>query len=117
MKYIDKLWILSMKCGALTGCHQKPERSFFIGNFQMPVCARCTGIMIAKPFAVIYARKRNLPLPLTIIFILPMILDGVLQYRFFIESNNKRRLVTGFFGGFAVYSAKMKFIKKVLGEN
>ncbi|MFM8532910.1 MAG: DUF2085 domain-containing protein [Acidimicrobiia bacterium] len=25
-------------------CHQLPERSFFIGTHQLPVCARCTGL-------------------------------------------------------------------------
>ena len=25
-------------------CHQRPERSFYIGGHQLPVCARCTGL-------------------------------------------------------------------------
>jgi len=25
-------------------CHQNPERSFFLGDFQFFLCARCTGI-------------------------------------------------------------------------
>jgi uncharacterized membrane protein len=40
-------------------CHQRPERSFFIGSQQLPVCARCTGLYvgaaIAAPFAVTLA--------------------------------------------------------------
>jgi uncharacterized membrane protein len=27
-------------------CHQLPERSFYLGAFQLPVCARCTGIYL-----------------------------------------------------------------------
>jgi uncharacterized membrane protein len=27
-------------------CHQRPERSFFFGGHQLPVCARCTGLYI-----------------------------------------------------------------------
>jgi len=28
-------------------CHQKPERSFFIGNTQLFLCSRCTGIYLS----------------------------------------------------------------------
>ena len=28
-------------------CHQKPERSFFWGAHQFPVCARCTGLYLS----------------------------------------------------------------------
>ena len=38
-------------------CHQRPERSFFIGGTQMPVCARCTGLYagaaLAAPLALV----------------------------------------------------------------
>ncbi|MCD6475499.1 MAG: DUF2085 domain-containing protein, partial [Anaerolineaceae bacterium] len=27
-------------------CHQAPSHSFFIGNRQMPLCARCTGMYL-----------------------------------------------------------------------
>ena len=27
-------------------CHQLPDRSFFIDGWQMPVCARCTGLYL-----------------------------------------------------------------------
>lgn len=32
--------------GALI-CHQRPDRSFFWGSHQFPVCARCTGIYLS----------------------------------------------------------------------
>lgn len=28
-------------------CHQRPERSFFWGTHQFPVCARCTGLYLS----------------------------------------------------------------------
>ena len=28
-------------------CHQRPERSFFWGAHQFPVCARCTGLYVS----------------------------------------------------------------------
>jgi uncharacterized membrane protein len=36
--------------GALI-CHQRPERSFFVGGAQMPVCARCTGLYVGAALA------------------------------------------------------------------
>lgn len=39
-------------------CHQLPERSFHIKGFQMPLCARCMGILIgffiAAPIITIF---------------------------------------------------------------
>jgi uncharacterized membrane protein len=28
-------------------CHQLPDRSFFVGGTQLPVCARCTGLYLS----------------------------------------------------------------------
>ena len=28
-------------------CHQLPERSFFVGDYQFPVCARCAGLYVS----------------------------------------------------------------------
>jgi uncharacterized membrane protein len=42
----------------LTGsfvCHQRPERSFFAGRMQYPVCARCTGLYASAPFGILAA--------------------------------------------------------------
>jgi uncharacterized membrane protein len=40
-------------------CHQRPERSFFVGRQQLPVCARCSGLYagaaLAGPFAIALA--------------------------------------------------------------
>jgi uncharacterized membrane protein len=37
-------------CGVI--CHQRPERSFFVGGSQLPVCARCTGLYVGAAVAV-----------------------------------------------------------------
>ena len=40
-------------------CHQRPDRSFFVGGIQMAVCARCAGLYagaaVAVPVALIAA--------------------------------------------------------------
>ena len=43
----DKLWIKSMIWfDKYWGCHQLPERSFFFKGYQLPICARCLGIIL-----------------------------------------------------------------------
>ena len=34
-------------------CHQLPERSFFIAERQLPVCARCTGLYLSGAIGVL----------------------------------------------------------------
>jgi hypothetical protein len=40
-------------------CHQRPDRSFRLWAFQMPVCARCTGIYVGSAFAAMAAGLRS----------------------------------------------------------
>ena len=49
----DKQWIRLMELGEMLGCHQMPERSFFIKGFQFPVCARCIGVILSAIIATI----------------------------------------------------------------
>jgi uncharacterized membrane protein len=35
-------------------CHQQPERSFFIGAHQLPVCARCTGLYVGAAAGFVF---------------------------------------------------------------
>lgn len=90
-------------------CHQIPERSFFIHNIQFPLCARCTGIYTGMfmGFLYILIRKRhkgNKPpsikyVILMIIFLLPMIIDGLTSYLGFRSTNNNIRIITGLMFG------------------
>src|SRR5689334_3189432 len=51
-------------------CHQRPERSFFWSGYQLPVCARCTGLYLSATvvflawWAVRFAR-RSAPIAFT----------------------------------------------------
>lgn len=94
-------------------CHQLPERSFFGGGLQAPVCARDTGIYLGFviSLALLIAlhkgtRPREFP-PLPVWVLLAVLVgfmgwDGVTSYAGLRESNNLLRLITGMSTGFAV---------------
>ena len=82
------------------GCHQRPERSFFVKGYQMPVCARCEGEIIGALIAIIAIWFIRPSLLLMAVFMIPMALDGLIQAFTSYESTNRRRLVTGILFGF-----------------
>ncbi|GAB4281522.1 MAG: hypothetical protein Kow0056_16980 [Coriobacteriia bacterium] len=94
-------------------CHQLPERSFFGGGVQVPVCARDTGIYIGlvislAVLALIERGRRPDELPrwpvlaLGVAFVGAMGLDGVTQLLGLRESTNDLRLITGLMTGYAI---------------
>ncbi|MBP5605578.1 MAG: DUF2085 domain-containing protein [Ruminiclostridium sp.] len=96
----DKLWERAMELGALGGCHQRPDRSFFLGSYQFPVCARCTGVLLGQAAAFIaLAAKKKVPFALAAAMLLIMGADWFAQYTGLCESTNTRRLITGITGG------------------
>ena len=99
----DRLWIKMMEFGHILGCHQKPERSFCIKGYQFPVCARCTGVIlgqITEIILLIIGIKINIPIALTLLAIMGV--DWFIQFIKLLESNNIRRMITGFTGGLAL---------------
>lgn len=95
-----KIWLKFMKAGEIMGCHQFPDRSFFIKSWQFPICARCTGVLIGQIFGLFAAVKRKFPLKTAFAGCYAMLFDWTLQYLDIKESTNKRRLLTGIAGGF-----------------
>lgn len=86
------------------GCHQRRDRSFHIRSHQLPICARCTGVLIGQTLTVIIlAFGIRLPLavaiPISVLCMLVTFIDWFIQFKWHIESNNVRRLVTGVLGG------------------
>lgn len=94
------------------GCHQMPERSFFYKEYQFPLCARCTGIAIGHFVAVCAAPFRTFNLSIATLMI-PLAVDGTIQYCTAYESNNIKRLLTGVLYGFAFSSIICRIIKKL----
>jgi uncharacterized membrane protein len=94
-------------------CHQLPERSFFGGGVQAPVCARDTGIYIGfcvalALIALLHRPERRRGFPTVwgwIAFSLmigSMALDGGTQLVGLRASTNELRLMTGLLSGFAI---------------
>lgn len=102
MSLKDKIWIALMKFFSKT-CHQKSNRSFFLGNYQFPVCARCTGMIIGYIISiVIIGITGYISTIVSIIFMGIMFLDWFIQFKKIEESTNVRRLITGVLGGIGV---------------
>lgn len=84
-------------------CHRKPERSFFINDYQFPVCARCTGFYITLVLYFVYilllCRLLSIFNSFGYCFLIPAVIDGTTQLFSFRESNNTLRFLTGLLGG------------------
>jgi len=94
-------------------CHQLPERSYFAGGFQLPVCARDTGIYLGFVASLLvlwllhrHQRPSALPrwpvLVLLGVFIGSMAFDGISSYAGLRETTNTLRLITGLLTGWAL---------------
>ena len=91
------------------GCHQRPERSFFINGYQMPVCARCEGELIGILAALIAIWFFRPPYWSMALMMVPMIADGLIQGLTKYESTNWRRLITGILFGFGITMIVLMF--------
>lgn len=101
--------------GDNSGCHQKPERSFFIKGWQFPICARCTGVTVGQFAAVTSAIcKKTASIPVAVFFLIIMGADWGIQEAGIKESTNSRRFVTGFLGGFGLYTLYVHVFKMLV---
>lgn len=87
--------------GKIPLCNGIPERALHIGDFCFPLCYRCMFVVLSF-FVIlcfhIYMNKR-MNFKLTLLCLVPMIVDGCLQTFFFVESTNIRRSITGMLFG------------------
>lgn len=116
-----QIWFRCMKFGQILGCHQIPERSFFYKEFQFPVCARCTGVIISAIIAIPLFFFYKLDIRIAVLMSFIMFLDWFIQFLKIKQSTNIRRFITGIIGGFGwtyihlyVYLAIYTFITSVL---
>jgi uncharacterized membrane protein len=115
-------------------CHRIDGRSFHIGNIQMPLCARCTGIYLGVVLGVglMMAAGRgragsSSPTPLIftfVAFIALMGMDGLNSYLTLLpglphlyEPQNWLRLITGMLNGLAVTGLVYPIFNQTLWRN
>jgi uncharacterized membrane protein len=79
-------------------CHQRQDRSFLIRGRQVPLCARCTGILVGSLALPLYVSSVRWPVAVTLITAFGF--DSVSQLLRLRSSNNVLRFVTGV--GFSV---------------
>ena len=99
-------------------CHRIAVRSFFLGERQLPLCARCSGMYLGAMLGLAYQailspRRGGLPtrgvLAVTIFFVLAFIVDGLNSFLSFFPGApllyspaNWSRLLTGTGMGIAI---------------
>ena len=115
----DKIWEIMMVFGEKMGCHQRADRSFFCGNYQLPLCARCTGFFLTSIWGYIHFFAKKPKMFIGILLVIPMVVDGTIQLLRLKESTNLRRLLTGMLGGIGLVFIRMNcykiIAKKVIG--
>lgn len=94
-----RLYRILWKIGGMTGCHQLPERSLYIKGKQFPVCARCTGAFLGYAFGGILFFFVRFKIWVSFLFCAVMFIDWLIQYLGIAQSNNTRRVITGFLCG------------------
>jgi uncharacterized membrane protein len=88
-------------------CHQRPERSFHIAGYKMPVCARCTGLYVSAAAAVPLAILLAAPLTarrariILLLAALPTAITWGLEYAGVLPFSNAARALAALPLGFA----------------
>ena len=93
------------------GCHCRKERSFHFRGIQFPICARCTGELVGMILFFCLCAWYIPNLGLTVLLMIPLLIDGFLQFLTSYESTNSRRFVTGLLFG---YACACLFVKSIL---
>jgi uncharacterized membrane protein len=81
-------------------CHRKKDRSIWFFGLENYFCSRCLGILIGGIIGLILVIwQYKIDLVLSILLLVPLIIDGFLQALNYHQSNNYLRFITGFLFG------------------
>lgn len=98
------------------GCHCRKDRSFFWKGKQFPICARCTGELAGIFITTCTYFFFHCSELISIILLIPLILDGFIQKFTSYESNNFTRFLTGLLFGFGFASLLFWSFSFVIGK-
>ena len=84
------------------GCHCREDRSFYYKGHKFPICARCTGELVGMILSLFSCFFFRLSILVSVLLLLPMITDGVIQAVSSYESNNAKRFITGLLFGYGI---------------
>ena len=97
------------------GCHGNPDRCLTVMGWQMPICARCTGLVAGNVAGALAFITLGSPTVLiAIACLLPMIADGSAQALTQYRSTPFRRLSSGLLGGFGQLTLILALIGQLL---
>jgi uncharacterized membrane protein len=120
-------WLLNTPAGLLgkadaigyAVCHRIPERSFHVGGYQLPLCARCSGMYLGAVTGLVFQsilgwKRARTPhwkiLVVLVVFVAAFGIDGINSYLYLLKQirpgflaqipniyipNNTLRLLTG----------------------
>ncbi len=101
-------------------CNQLPTRCLFIFTSPMALCARCFAIylsMLIVGVLMIAAKKKSFNWKLSILLLMPCVIDGSTQYLGQRLSNNGLRLITGALAGIGIglmfFPLYFRFINRI----
>lgn len=102
-------------------CHQMPSRCFYIGRFQVGICERDLALyggacLAGLAFALVRKRVRPLPLPLWLVLIAPLVLDGVTQLVGLRNSSWQIRTISGLLASGATIWLVYPYLEQAFGE-
>ncbi|HEX4346088.1 MAG TPA: DUF2085 domain-containing protein [Vicinamibacterales bacterium] len=93
-------------------CHQRPERSFFVWDVKLPVCARCAGIYAGAACAAVFGTRRIARPGLTVaLAALPAVVSLVYEWTTGVTPSNLVRAATGVIAGFTVMAVLLRELR------
>ena len=94
IRFHDSIQRILFRVSLFWHCHQRPDRSFIINGRQMPLCARCIGILFGLLLAPVFLLLPSHFWCLKFAcFLMPV--DSLTQAVGWRASNNSLRLFTG----------------------
>ena len=116
--FVSALYSALMWAGHLV-CHQNPARSPHLFGVQLPLCWRCTGIVLGSLalLAWLFTKRRLPALRLCVAFALLLPLDVLHALLTHGDGDNARRITTGTLFGFFAAALALHFFTRLAARN